>query len=524
MNQQSPSPQEALELAEGHLERGDLATAITLYRGIPSSSRSYKKARKALKELQRSNPGAWAQAVLAADINELLHLHEVGPASQVMSRARQLAKSHSNQPLPHNVMGTVYMKRKQYGEAAKCFTKALDLAPEFLDARNNLGAACSALEDFPKAINCYRAVITQRPNDAETHCNLGNALRLNGQLEAAYSSYESAIRLNPAEAKPLIGQAQVLIGLRQPASAIELLQKAIEIDPGDPIPHRLCGAAHKALGQWDQALEYFGYALERDPEDDPTHYQSGLVYLQQDNKPAALSALQKAAAIDPDNPSYQNFIAVASGAVPDKALGLDIAGLFDGYASNFDEHLVSQLGYNAPRQLRQLLEAAQEPGRSFNRAIDLGCGTGLCGEAFKDRCTHLIGVDLSSNMLSRARAKDVYSHLIQDDVVSALNHQDSNFDLFLCADTFIYLGELTAVFDAMARHAQDNALLLFSTEISEGNDLELRPSERYAHGPGYIRSVAAAAGFDILQSEETNLRKELSDWIRGELYLMQYRG
>ena len=41
-------------------------------------------------------------------------------------------------------------------------------------------------------------------------------------------------------------------------------------------------------------------------------------------------------------------------------------------------------------------------------ALDLGCGTGLCGPLVKPRVERLDGVDLSGAMLDRARATGVY--------------------------------------------------------------------------------------------------------------------
>jgi len=49
--------------------------------------------------------------------------------------------------------------------------------------------------------------------------------------------------------------------------------------------------------------------------------------------------------------------------------------------------------------------------------LDLGCGTGLSGEALHARGFHQIdGLDLSSEMLTLAKEKAIYSKLINDDL------------------------------------------------------------------------------------------------------------
>lgn len=59
-----------------------------------------------------------------------------------------------------------------------------------------------------------------------------------------------------------------------------------------------------------------------------------------------------------------------------------VADLFDQYADKFDEHLVNQLGYKTPGLLLTVLQRHAPGGdRSklkFDRAMDLGCGTGEC--------------------------------------------------------------------------------------------------------------------------------------------------
>ena len=48
---------------------------------------------------------------------------------------------------------------------------------------------------------------------------------------------------------------------------------------------------------------------------------------------------------------------------------------------------------------------AVAPGRRFASALDLGCGTGLMGEALRERIDHLTGVDLSAAMIAKARER-----------------------------------------------------------------------------------------------------------------------
>jgi predicted TPR repeat methyltransferase len=78
--------------------------------------------------------------------------------------------------------------------------------------------------------------------------------------------------------------------------------------------------------------------------------------------------------------------------------------LFDGYAGGFDRALTEGLSYRAPELLLRAVEASGVRMK-FGSVLDLGCGTGLAGAAFRPYCDWLVGVDLSPAMLAQARAK-----------------------------------------------------------------------------------------------------------------------
>ena len=55
---------------------------------------------------------------------------------------------------------------------------------------------------------------------------------------------------------------------------------------------------------------------------------------------------------------------------------------FDRYAGRFDEHLQGALGYTVPTVLAEMVMQVR-PRNRFRSCLDLGCGTGLAGEAFR---------------------------------------------------------------------------------------------------------------------------------------------
>ena len=162
-----------------------------------------------------------------------------------------------------------------------------------------------------------------------------------------------------------------------------------------------------------------------------------------------------------------------------------------------------------------------DPSRNkFEKVIDLGCGTGLTGKELKDISNNLTGIDLSKNMVAKARERQVYDRLIVGDIIDILSSSKEKYDLFIALDVFIYIGELTKIFKTVRQCCNKNALFIFSIETQEVDDYSLLKSARYAHSDNYILNIAFD-GFKIIDSQEVSLRKEKEGWIDGKIFILQ---
>jgi predicted TPR repeat methyltransferase len=324
-----------------------------------------------------------------------------------------------------------------------------------------------------------------------------------GRLTEAEAAYRESLRLLPGRPSTMTNLAAVIV-LRQPAEALSLLDAALAAEPGNADAWFQRSEALAVLQRLPEALASIERVLALQPDAGPAWSRRGGLLKDLGRTAEAVPALKRAVELGADVEMNRYLLAsLEGGAAPPAAPGDYVAALFDSYAETFDEQLTGKLGYRTPQLLVQGLG-----GRRFDSALDLGCGTGLCGKLLRPWVGALHGVDLSAGMLEQARRLGVYDRLDHGDVVRHLaatpEHQH---DLVIAADVFVYLGDLSAVFAATRRVLRAGGVFAFSVEAAADDvDFELRPSSRYAQSERYVRRLVAEHGFEVQSMRRETLR------------------
>lgn len=104
----------------------------------------------------------------------------------------------------------------------------------------------------------------------------------------------------------------------------------------------------------------------------------------------------------------------------------DVRSFYDDAAGKYDEILLAEIGYVSPTVCARILAPHLQDRDA--RLIDLGCGTGLAGDALSALgYGNIDGVDFSSEMLAVARARDCYSNLTAGDLNAGLDIADGAY-------------------------------------------------------------------------------------------------
>ena len=356
---------------------------------------------------------------------------------------------------------------------------------------------------------------------AKAHFFAALARQQAGDFAEAERLYRASLGLVPGRASTLINLAAVQLRLARPVDALASADAALaaERDSADALLHRATALAQ--LGRAEEALATFRRLLAIDPRHAAAWSASGTLLRELHRLAEAAHAFREALrhGADPDLHAFY-LASVEAGAAPATAPAAYVAGLFDSYADEFDSHLVGALRYQAHRQLVDQLVATCGRDARFRSALDLGCGTGLCGPLVRPMAARLTGVDLSARMIEKARSLGVYDRLEQADVIEFLGGSQDGWDLVLAADVFIYVGDLEPVFARLER-AMAEGVFCFSVESLEddGAGVRLLPSLRYAHSRPYLARLASRHGFEVVTMKQAPVREEQRKVIEG-LYVV----
>ena len=375
----------------------------------------------------------------------------------------------------------------RFDEAEKSVNSLIKQFPFHNFSWKILAAVLKKTDRASEAVLAGKKAVEIAPDDADAHFNLGNTLKELGRLEEAKASYTHVITLEP-----------------------DYVQA-----------HYNLGNTLKQLGRLEQAKASYTQAITLKPDYVQAHSNLGSTLQELGRLDEAEASLAQAIVLKPEYLTAKHMLAALTGKTTATAPRDYVESLFDNYAPKFESSLVDNLEYKIPRFMAEII-IKDSKFDLLGSVMDLGCGTGLVGAEIKQFCEHLEGIDLSEKMLDKAKEKNVYNKLIKQDIVSYLSNASLNFDYFVSADVFIYVGDLSDVFRLIKSRNKTGGKLAFSTEDYDGDDFFLEQSGRYSHSKKYIEGLCEKFGYKLRHFETHVLRKEKNKYISGGLYLLDF--
>lgn len=240
-----------------------------------------------------------------------------------------------------NNIDVINKDTKNTHRAIEAYQVALDIKPDLTEVHLFLGSSFRRVGEPEKALFHLQQELSIDPENPEAHSQLAlNLLELGQQKKALFHAKE-ALRLDPRNKKyrslynavlsdmaaqpfqssekkgeqkelSINTDPEVIVSIAKNSldsgnysEAEGLLKQALMIDASTRRANYLLAVIYRKNNRLEKAVTHYQRELEIAPDQAEVHNDLGIVLIQLGQKKQGIDHLQKAVALEPDNPSYQ---------------------------------------------------------------------------------------------------------------------------------------------------------------------------------------------------------------------------
>jgi Tfp pilus assembly protein PilF len=167
-----------------------------------------------------------------ADAQKDLEKHDTAGAEQHLERAVEIAPQFS---AAWNNLGTIAYQTRRFWQAEQRFREALHQDPASFEALVNLGGVLISVHKLDAALEVNVHAVLVRPNDALAQSQLGMAYFETGQYDLAVKHLEVARQIDPAHfSHPQIFLAEIFLRRGEKRAAADVMDDFLRHHPDYP--------------------------------------------------------------------------------------------------------------------------------------------------------------------------------------------------------------------------------------------------------------------------------------------------
>jgi Flp pilus assembly protein TadD/peroxiredoxin len=205
-------------------------------------------------------------------------------------------------------LGTLCLRRKQFGEARTYLEKAVQLKPSHAEAWNNLGMIAAESGKTDEAVSDFKQSLRFRPEYAIALLNLGNIYRRQRMFADAEQLLIRAAQTdaNSPEAPYSLGMLYAQQNDNQHAQ--EKFQDALKLRPAYADALNNYGVLLVREQRYSDAEQEFQQCIHNNPDFDQAYMNLARLYVLQNDKPKARAVLEALLRHQPDHQMAQQAL------------------------------------------------------------------------------------------------------------------------------------------------------------------------------------------------------------------------
>jgi len=167
-----------------------------------------------------------------ADARKALSRHDGQAAARSLEHAVELAPGFAG---AWNELGTIAYQTGRYRRAAECFRRALEADPGAFEPLVNLGGVLISLHELEEALDDNLRAVLRRPNDPLANSQLGLTYFEVGNYDLALKYLTRTVSLDPAHfSKPQLVMAEIHLRRHDRRAAADDLENFLKYHPEWP--------------------------------------------------------------------------------------------------------------------------------------------------------------------------------------------------------------------------------------------------------------------------------------------------
>lgn len=376
-----------------------------------------------------------------------------------------------------NEKGLVFEALQDDISAQKAYEEAIELNAYAPDSFYNLGNIYLRQENYRQAEDYYKKALALDADFLNAHHNLAIALCKQNRKPEGLEHYREALIIQPTHIPTLYNLAMMLeeMGDYSESAGLYFNVLALKAKP-DMIEFRIANtlAALSEIGKKEskEAIDFAKGWVKHFPESlVAQHTLNALTHTIKDTSKITAYAKQ----------------------------------LYDLFAKTYD---LTMEKLEAQGLLTVLSYINQLPDNTLGDVLDLACGTGMFSVGLNKQFISLTGVDISAEMLKYAKQKEKYTSLIEQDVLTYLETTDKHYDLICAVELSGYVADIERLIKQVKNHLKATGRFVLTIENTATDKVYLSEQGRYLYRPDYIQNILKQNGFQSIDKQEIQLRKE----------------
>lgn len=199
------------------------------------------------------------------------NIDSMGNRTEAIRRLRNISTANPDQPEAFSVLGDTLRADKQYGEAAKIYSRVIDMVegdqPGDWRYYYVRGIAYERNKEWPKAEADFKRALELRPDQPQVLNYLGYSWVDQGSnLVEALAMIEKAVAAAPNDGYIIDSLGWAYYRLGRYDEAVETLERAVMLKPNDPEINDHLGDAYWHAGRKLEARFQYNIAMSVDKE------------------------------------------------------------------------------------------------------------------------------------------------------------------------------------------------------------------------------------------------------------------